>query len=95
MRRLLTAIVVFGVACGGVAEVTTSDPVPPSSTTGATDPGTGTTGATNAPTTPPQPSTTLSDRPLAPDFTLALGDGGAYTLSEGAKPVFMVFWAEW
>ena len=31
----------------------------------------------------------------APDFTLALGDGGSYTLSEGAKPVYMVFWAEW
>ena len=36
-----------------------------------------------------------SDRPLAPDFTLELGDGGSYTLSEGEKPVYMVFWAEW
>jgi hypothetical protein len=33
--------------------------------------------------------------PAAPDFTLALGDGGTYTLSEAAKPVYMVFWAEW
>jgi hypothetical protein len=24
-----------------------------------------------------------------------LGDGGTYTLSEGEKPVYMVFWAEW
>jgi hypothetical protein len=31
----------------------------------------------------------------APDFTLALADGTSYTLSEGAKPVYMVFWAEW
>ncbi|HEU4894444.1 MAG TPA: TlpA family protein disulfide reductase, partial [Acidimicrobiia bacterium] len=47
-----------------------------------TDPGDGTT-------------ETTSDRPLAPDFTLELGDGGSYTLSEGEKPVYLVFWAEW
>lgn len=35
--------------------------------------------------------------PPAPDFTLALGEEGidTFTLSEEAKPVFMVFWAEW
>jgi hypothetical protein len=38
---------------------------------------------------------TTSDRPPAPDFTLALGDGGSFTLSEEARPVFLVFWAEW
>jgi len=41
------------------------------------------------------PSTTASGRPVAPDFTLELNDGGAYTLSEGEKPVYLVFWAEW
>ncbi len=46
-------------------------------------------------TTAPGPTTTLSDRPLAPDFTLGLADGGEYTLSQGAKPVYLVFWAEW
>lgn len=51
-------------------------------------------------TTNTQPETTettetTSDRPLAPDFTLELADGGTYTLSEGAKPVYLVFWAEW
>ena len=35
------------------------------------------------------------DGPAAPDFVLALGDGGSYTLSDGAKPVYLVFWAEW
>ncbi|HEX6299872.1 MAG TPA: hypothetical protein VF148_05380 [Acidimicrobiia bacterium] len=38
---------------------------------------------------------TTSGRPLAPDFSLELGEGGTYTLSEGAKPVYLVFWAEW
>ncbi|MBW3666181.1 MAG: hypothetical protein KY394_01170 [Actinobacteria bacterium] len=41
------------------------------------------------------PPTTDSGRPVAPDFTLELGDGGEYTLSEGSKPVYLVFWAEW
>jgi thiol-disulfide isomerase/thioredoxin len=40
-------------------------------------------------------STTVSDREPAPDFTLALGDGGTFTLSESDKPVYLVFWAEW
>lgn len=35
--------------------------------------------------------------PAAPDFTIALGADGAesFTLSDGATPVYMVFWAEW
>ena len=41
------------------------------------------------------PETTSSGRPVAPDFTLELNDGGAYTLSDGEKPVYLVFWAEW
>lgn len=41
------------------------------------------------------PSTTSSGRPVAPDFTLELSDGGSYTLSEAEKPVYLVFWAEW
>lgn len=48
-----------------------------------------------ATSSPNSPSTTISDRPVAPDFTLVLGDGGQYTLSEGTKPVYMIFWAEW
>jgi len=53
--------------------------------------------STEAPTTTavvPAPETT-SGRPVAPDFTLPLGDGGTFTLSQGAKPVYLVFWAEW
>ena len=34
--------------------------------------------------------------PAAPDFTLTLGTGSdTFTLSDEAKPVYMVFWAEW
>lgn len=35
------------------------------------------------------------DGPNVPDFTLTMSDGSTFTLSEGAKPVYMVFWAEW
>lgn len=31
----------------------------------------------------------------APDFTLGLGDGGTFVLSEEVRPVYLVFWAEW
>ena len=45
-----------------------------------------------AETTPRPP---VPDGPAAPDFTLALGDGRSFTLSDEAQPVFMIFWAEW
>jgi hypothetical protein len=41
------------------------------------------------------PPTADSGRPVAPDFSLELGNGETYTLSEGARPVYLVFWAEW
>lgn len=43
----------------------------------------------------PGPTTTVSDEPVAADFTFALGNGGSFTLSEASKPVYLVFWAEW
>jgi cytochrome oxidase Cu insertion factor (SCO1/SenC/PrrC family) len=36
-----------------------------------------------------------ADGPAAADFTLALGDGSTFTLSEEQKPVYLIFWAEW
>lgn len=50
-----------------------------------------------ATTTSASSATTTSQpgRPLAPDFTLELADGGVYSLSEGENPVYLVFWAEW
>ena len=35
------------------------------------------------------------DAPPAKDFTLALEPSGEFVLSREAKPVYMVFWAEW
>lgn len=91
---MLLLALLFVVACTGSADepATTSvdDPLP---TTTVSDDGTPDPEPTS--TTVPGPTTTLSDRPLAPDFTLELADGGEYTLSAGAKPVYLVFWAEW
>lgn len=99
MRRhflSLALLAIFCAACsadtgssassaGGVTETTTAQEI----TTGPeVDGTTSTTDAIEA-------TETTSGLPLAPDFTLQLGEGGSYTLSEGAKPVYLVFWAEW
>lgn len=60
----------------------------------------GTTAVTLPPTAepagPPTTTTTVrDDRPVAPDFSLDLGNGGTFVLAEESRPVFMVFWAEW
>lgn len=47
--------------------------------------------STSGPTAPPA----TEARPTAPDFSLPLGDGGTFLLSEEARPVYLVFWAEW
>ena len=57
---------------------------PSSSGTDAPSP----TGDTTAPKPPPE-------GPSAPDFTLDLQPEGSFTLSAAAKPVYIVFWAEW
>lgn len=79
-------------ACGPVAVEEPPATTPPDAEVSATE-----STAESAPvtTTAPAGPTTTSDRPLAPDFTLELGEGGTYTLSEGEKPVYLVFWAEW
>lgn len=42
------------------------------------------------------PNATIApEGPDAPDFTMALADGDTFTLSEEAKPVYMIFWADW
>lgn len=97
MRRSILLLVVVA-ACGGT---TVQDPgpiatVPQTSTTQepATDPAT-TDRPTGVEDDTDSTTTTSSGRPVAPDFTLELGRGGMYTLSEAEKPVYLVFWAEW
>ncbi len=95
MRKSVTLglLVLVASACAGDAGTTTSIADPGETTVVTSDtttlPGAGET------TTSQGETTTTSDRELAPDFTLELGDGGSYTLSEGARPVYLVFWAEW
>lgn len=62
----------------------------------ADDPATlGSTAATVDPNADATSSDPNSHLPVVPDFTLALGDGSTFTLSEASKPVYLVFWAEW
>lgn len=92
---MVSLLAVVVAACGpsvaGEPSSTTSEAVVTS--TSSAEPGTTTAEATTTPR--PSETTTTSDREVAPDFTLELGDGGSYTLSEGEKPVYLVFWAEW
>ena len=89
---LLLVVAIAGCAAQGAGDsspTSQADPGTPQTTPGSTS-STGEITTTEAGSTP-----TTSDRPPAPDFTLQLGDGGSYTLSEGSKPVYLVFWAEW
>lgn len=98
MRRILFLLFALSLVVGACSDgESTSTTDGAAATTLPTDPGTTAPAEEDDPTTTttPEATTTLSDRPLAPDFTLELGDGGSYTLSEGAKPVYLVFWAEW
>lgn len=96
MRRLvlLAGLFLTLAACsdivGGAATTVAETSAPTADTTPEKD-----TSSTAPATTTQSPGTTDSGRPVAPDFTLELGDGGVYTLSEGARPVYLVFWAEW
>lgn len=95
MRRvtalvMVLAFLVAACASSGGSGTTVAQDEP--STTGSQPAGT----SADRTTTTQAPATeTTSGRPVAPDFTLELGDGGSYTLSEGTKPVYLVFWAEW
>lgn len=93
------ALVVLITACGGAAsdqQIQGSQEAAAPSSSVVDSPGT-TAEDGVSPTTSgsDSPSTTDSGRAVAPDFTLVLGEGGEYTLSEGTKPVYLVFWAEW
>ena len=100
MRKtaLVSLIVLAFGACG--SGVVTTEPGPSATGAPATD-----APAADAPTSPEAtqpaieepsaPPVIPDDAADAPDFTLLLGDGTSYTLSEDPKPVYLVFWAEW
>ena len=102
MRRYLLISLLFVAACGGAG---TEDPTVTSqgdttSTAGETTESTsvGTVDPSEATsTTEPveDTTTTTSDLPVAPDFSLELGTGGEFQLSDTDNPVYLVFWAEW
>lgn len=95
MRKvLLVVFVLVATACSTSGDTVGSGTEAPPATTGGTA-STTSDGSSGSTSTPPGETTTTSGRQTAPDFTLELGDGGTYTLSEGEKPVYMVFWAEW
>ena len=103
MRRLALLCVLIALlasACsGGSTSGTTTLPattttVGAAATTAPTGP-TATTAGGAATTTAAATSTTEPPGVPAPDFTLALGYGGAFTLSAEERPVLLVFWAEW
>lgn len=86
-------------ACGDGADRPVTPP--PEVTSTVASPGESvpprTTPTTSGPTgtVPGSGSTTTVAGEAAPDFALDLGNGGTFVLSEEARPVFMVFWAEW
>ena len=48
-----------------------------------------------APSVTGSPGSTAAIEVPAPDFSLELGDGATFLLSQEVLPVYMVFWAEW
>jgi hypothetical protein len=104
MRWRLLAIVVLSmiaVACGDGTSSQVDDDTGSNTTTAAdaptsTAPPTSSASTTGSSEEPSSTTTTvLDDRPIAPDFSLALGSGGTFVLSEESRPVYLVFWAEW
>jgi hypothetical protein len=100
MRRIaaVSALALFVSACSSTTSgSTTAGTAAETSTTAVAAPSSSTTVGTGT-TVPGVTPTTVRQRPdgdAAPDFTLALGEGGEFTLSDEQKPVYMVFWAEW
>jgi thiol-disulfide isomerase/thioredoxin len=89
------AAIVLAAGCGGGpdGDATTTIPTDSPAATTTTSP------ATQLPGDPEATTTTTTrvppDGEPAPDFTLALGDGGRFSLGEETLPVYLLFWAEW
>lgn len=104
------AVVLTVAACGDDGAMTTAAPAATDSTpvsttvaeppaadpTTETSPGSPGGGEPTTSTAADTPAVTVDPSlPDAADFTLPLGGGGSFTLSDEQKPVYMVFWAEW
>ncbi len=83
---------VVPVATTAASAVAATDSTGPATTSSGG--GSGTIEATT-PASPGERPAPNPDREIAPDFTLNLGSGSTFVLSEETRPVFMVFWAEW
>jgi hypothetical protein len=92
LKALAIMLALVAAACGSSADA-------PQTTTPTGVATTQPPGVATSTTQPPGDATSTTgtepDGPLAPDFTLALGDGSEFVLSAEQKPVYMVFWAEW
>lgn len=102
MTRRLTfvlAVALVAAACGGAdGSPAASSPSEPQTTVVASGAGNDAGTTTIAVDSTSDPGTTAAaspEGPDAPDFSLALSDGGEFVLSAEQKPVYMVFWAEW
>jgi len=95
MRRALIVMLLVAASCGGADSAGSS----------GTDPAGG--GDLGSPLVPvPEDVSAASpdgaalpsvpeDATPAPDFTLALADGGDFVLGDEQRPVYLIFWAEW
>jgi hypothetical protein len=104
MRRgILATFVVLAIAAGSCAADGDVEPTTASSSPVTTSPVT-TSPVTTSPVAGSQGTTESSttsgageaiDGDPAADFELALDGGGTFSLSGEAKPVYLIFWAEW
>jgi len=107
MRKLLLvlAIGLVASACGGSPSSSDSSEATAAPTTAAVErtdppssqaPDTEARSASEAPPVSEAPSVSPSfTGPPAPDFDLALANGGTFSLTDEQKPTYVVFWAEW
>lgn len=110
LSTVIAALSVVLAACGGgdepaaVAPTANVDASPASTTTTEAPPTESTVVSTVVDSVDGEESTAPAarerpapdpNREIAPDFSLDLGSGSTFVLSEETRPVFMVFWAEW
>ncbi|GMQ94038.1 MAG: hypothetical protein BMS9Abin12_1520 [Acidimicrobiia bacterium] len=84
MKRILLVVAALGLvasACSGSSVDESDAPAVENSNSDTVE-------ATTASNSKPEGRT-------APDFVLALEPSGEFVLSQEAKPVYMIFWAEW